>query len=101
MFLKLSLLYKGLLPMDMPINQTNQSISISLSILRNFNMENSKESKTLKLNNKKPIKKDKRSIKKILSYGKLQSPTSRPGNHLGDRVDQVGISNVLLWHLPF
>ena len=43
------------------------------------------------------MKKDKKEINKILYFGKPQSQMSQNGSLLGDREDQAGILNALLW----
>ncbi len=82
-------------------NQTGQYISILKHTNKSLNMANSKEWKTLKHNNNKKTKKDKKEINKISPYGKLLSPNNPNGHLLGDKGGQVGISNVQLWQYQY
>ena len=79
------------------MNQTDQFTLISKLTEKSSNMENLKESNKLKHKTNKPIKREKREINKILLYGRLLNQMNQNGHLLGEKEDQDGILNVLLW----
>lgn len=96
-FHKLLLLLKESLITVTLMNQTDQFTLISKLTEKSSNMENLKESNKLKHKTNKPIKREKREIKKISLYGRLLSLMNQNGHLHGEKEDQDGILNVLLW----
>ena len=96
MSLRLLSLSRRSLKMDMHMLLRDLSTLILESMRLSLNMVNWRELKRQRLKLNKLMNLEKK-IKKILHYGRQLSLKSQFGNLLGEKEDQVGILNALLW----